>query len=113
MRQSCQTWSNFSKAESRLNASLMRTFGEEATFNPTGSADVLTVMLAWPTPDQQIGNADSPRPRPYLMMKTSDLEGVSILPRDEVTLRGRTFTVVSDCMDDGHCLTMVYIRGDL
>jgi len=109
----CFPWSAYSRSQSRLNSSLVRVFGEGVIFDPTGAQDEVKAILEWPAPDQVIGNAESPRPRPYLMMRNLDIENVTIVARQTVTVRGKTFTVVTDPVDDGFCMTYVYVRGEL
>jgi hypothetical protein len=117
----CTRMSTYDAAQAKLNAALIDVFGESVMFDPTGYQYPVTAIFEVTGPEnsgsrsrdvQDIGNTESYRPRPYLMMRTSDVEDLDIKARQTVIVRGKNMTVVSDPVNDGHCMTMVYVRGD-
>jgi len=117
----CHAWSNYDLAQAKLNAALIDVFGESVMFDPTGYQYPVTALFEVTGPEnsgsrsrdvQDIGNTESYRPRPYLMMRTSDVADLDIKARQTVIVRGKNMTVVSDPFNDGQCMTMVYVRGD-
>jgi hypothetical protein len=117
----CHAWSNYDLAQAKLNAALIDVFGESVMFDPTGYQYPVTALFEVTGPEnsgsrsrdvQDIGNTESYRPRPYLMMRTSDVADLDIKARQTVIVRGKNMTVVSDPVNDGQCMTMVYVRGD-
>jgi len=106
-------YSVFSVAQRQLNKALVRIFGEDVVLDAGGNAYPVRAFLEWPTPDRSVGNAMAERPQPYLMMRTASIEGMELKARQEIQIRGKHLTAVSDPMDDGHGMTVIYVRGTL
>lgn len=92
---------------------LIRVHGEDVILDAGNNDYETKAVLEWPTPDERVGNAFAERPQPYLVLITADLANMVLAARQEITIRGQTFTAVSDPVDDALGLTRIDVRGTL
>jgi hypothetical protein len=105
-------YTKFDLSRRRLQRSILRNFGETVTFNIASGSLELKAALDWDVPEQPIGTQSYPRPRPYLVVRMSDVACDNIDAGQTVTMRGINATVVSEPMKDGEGWYRVYVRGN-